>query len=263
MKYKGQLRIAILVTDIINHGPLFEKYGDYFDLFSRLFQSAQNNINAGNKNGIDKIKLELLSFDVVKKMEYPSLSELKEIDGVLITGSASSVYDDAPWIQRLVKYTKHLIENQNRVKLVGVCFGHQIIGKAMGAPVIKNPLGYEVGVHKITLTYPGKKFLKTDNKFLDIVIALPKGFVNIGTSEKCTIQGMIKDNHVLTIQGHPEFFKEWVQGLLVIRKHRFSKEDYEQAWKAAELKHDGVWMGQKILEFFAENSNRIAITSRL
>ncbi|CAG8438864.1 8595_t:CDS:2 [Ambispora gerdemannii] len=256
MKYKKKLRVAILTADTLKHQKLLlEKYGNYFDLFSKLFQNAKNNNIDSSENAIDKIKLELLSFDVMEKMEYPSVSELNDIDGVLITGSVSSAYDDEPWIHGLVKYTKDLIENHKHVKLVGVCFGHQIVGKALGVPVVKNPLGFEVGVHKITLTDPGKKLAKADNEFLDIVTILPEGFVNIGATEKCAIHGMIKDNHVLTIQGHPEYFKEWTQDLLMSRRDLFSRDEYEQVFKAAELDHEGVWFGQKILRFFAENSD--------
>lgn len=46
---------------------------------------------------------------------------------------------------------------QKRVKLIGVCFGHQIIGRALGAPVARSEKGYEMSVIELNLTARGKK----------------------------------------------------------------------------------------------------------
>lgn len=62
-----------------------------------------------------------------------------------------------PWTNQLVDFVKSILA-QNRVKLVGVCFGHQIIGRAMGAKVGRNEAqGWEVSVTDVDLTEQGKK----------------------------------------------------------------------------------------------------------
>jgi GMP synthase-like glutamine amidotransferase len=61
----------------------------------------------------------------------------------------------------LVEFTKRLLD-QNRIRIIGVCFGHQIIGRAMGAPVGRNDAGWEVAVLPMDLTERGKKLFKKD-----------------------------------------------------------------------------------------------------
>ena len=48
---------------------------------------------------------------------------------------------------------------QDRVRLVGVCFGHQIIGRALDVGVGRNDKGWEVAVVPVELTDKGKEIL--------------------------------------------------------------------------------------------------------
>jgi GMP synthase-like glutamine amidotransferase len=57
---------------------------------------------------------------------------------------AASAYKDIPWINQLVEFVSSIIDKHPKVKIVGICFGHQIVARAMGGQVIKNPLGWEV-----------------------------------------------------------------------------------------------------------------------
>ena len=66
-----------------------------------------------------------------------------------------NAFDDTPWILSLVDYTKKLLE-QERVRLIGVCFGHQIIGRAMGLPVGRSSVGFEVSVVPLELSDLGR-----------------------------------------------------------------------------------------------------------
>lgn len=73
--------------------------------------------------------------------------------------SAASAYEDKPWILRLVDFTASLPKRYPMLKLVGICYGHQIIARASGGKVEKNDKGWELGVRSVKLSEAGKKFL--------------------------------------------------------------------------------------------------------
>jgi GMP synthase-like glutamine amidotransferase len=81
-------------------------------------------------------------------------------DAVLITGSRHSAFEDEPWIVKLVEYTKKCIEGGTRV--VGVCFGHQIVGRALGVDVGRCDKGWELAVIEVELTEKGKQLFQMD-----------------------------------------------------------------------------------------------------
>lgn len=65
-------------------------------------------------------------------------------------------FEDVPWITRLVEFTQQVLA-QDRVRIVGVCFGHQIVGRALGVKVGRSDQGWEVAVWDIDLTEEGKE----------------------------------------------------------------------------------------------------------
>lgn len=84
---------------------------------------------------------------------YPDPST---IDAILITGSKYSAYADDDWIIRLTEYTRALIE-EGRVRIIGVCFGHQIVARALGGRVAASLAGWELSVTEMELTKEGKR----------------------------------------------------------------------------------------------------------
>lgn len=70
-------------------------------------------------------------------------------------------FDDHPWILRLVEYTKKAITH-NRVRIFGICFGHQIIGRSLGVKVGRSDKGWELSVLDMDLTEQGKKLFGKD-----------------------------------------------------------------------------------------------------
>ena len=142
------LRIAILECDT----PLDwtrSKYGGYGGVFTALLESGA----AALEPPLSSSDLEISTFDSVTKQEYPSLDK---IDAVLITGSRHNSFDDDPWILKLVSFVEKLLK-QRRVRIIGVCFGHQIVGRALGAKVDRSDKGWEASVTAIDLTKKGQE----------------------------------------------------------------------------------------------------------
>lgn len=67
-----------------------------------------------------------------------------------------SAFESTPWINNLVAFIQKLLA-QDRIRIIGVCFGHQIIGRAMDQKVARNEKGWEVTVTPLELTEKGKE----------------------------------------------------------------------------------------------------------
>ena len=84
------MKIGILQADSVR--PEFrEEFGNYPGMIQMLLEASRD----------EEEDLTFTTYDVVQG-EYPD--ELTACDGYVITGSASSVYDDEPWIHQLRKF---------------------------------------------------------------------------------------------------------------------------------------------------------------
>lgn len=151
----------------------------------------------------------------VCRQEFPA--DFTAYDGVIITGSPASVNDGAEWIGRLEKVVQDLIAT--KIPLFGACFGHQVIAKALGAPIGRNPHGWVHGL--IDVTRVGQTaWSGIDDKLalygshIEQVEALPNGARRVFASSGCPIAGFAIDNRVFTVQHHPEMTKEFITDLI-------------------------------------------------
>lgn len=115
--------------------------------------------------------------------------------------SASSAYADLPWTKKLACFIKHIAEDHPLIRIMGVCYGHQIIARALGGKVEVNEKGWEIGTYECKLTEEGRELLgysqddtlmRTQEVHRDIVTVLPDDFVNLASTEKTQYQGLAK-----------------------------------------------------------------------
>ena len=65
-------------------------------------------------------------------------------------------FDDDEWIKKLVAFTKKILD-QDRIRIIGICFGHQIVGRALDVKVGRSNRGWEASVCEVDLTPKGKE----------------------------------------------------------------------------------------------------------
>ncbi|KAF4447494.1 hypothetical protein F53441_8978 [Fusarium austroafricanum] len=240
-------RLAVLECDT-PFPSVGEKRGTYGDIFRDLMTKGLK--ESGDK-GKD-VSLDLSKWDVVTAQEYPNV---EDVDGLLLTGSKYTSFNDDPWILKLVEFV-HKVYTTTEKPIVGICFGHQIIARALGAKVAVSPGGWEVCVDRINLNETGQKLLGVQSLGLhqmhrDAVLEVPEGLVNLGSSPKCEVQGLYKPGRIISFQAHPEFDDFIMEKIMESRyaQQIFSKDMYEEGITRARAEHDGVLVSSKIWEF--------------
>ena len=61
----------------------------------------------------------------------------------------------------MVEFTEKLLK-QDRIRIIGVCFGHQILGRALGVKVGRSDDGWEISVLPVELSAKGKEIFQQD-----------------------------------------------------------------------------------------------------
>ncbi|KIN61635.1 Glutamine amidotransferase class I-like protein [Sulfitobacter noctilucae] len=133
-------------------------------------------------------------------------------DGWLITGSKHGAYEDHPWIPPLEDFIRVCWSAKR--PMIGVCFGHQIIAQAMGGTVEKFSKGWSVGA--VDYTIDGETYA-INAWHQDQVVQKPETAQVIGSSDFCANAVLAYDDTFWTIQPHPEYDHDFIDGLLTYR----------------------------------------------
>ncbi|KAI0946488.1 hypothetical protein AcW1_009938 [Taiwanofungus camphoratus] len=229
--------------------------GDYTAIFGVLLRNS-----LPSDSTVDYI---MDPYDVRDKQEYPQ--NVDSYRGIILTGSAASAYENLEWINRLVAYVKSIAEGKPHIKLIGICFGHQIIARALGGECVPNDGKWEVGVTEVALTDIGKQLLgvptlNIQQMHRDHVPATPVSFHLLGSTPISLNQGMVRfyedggaprpDNvHILTVQGHPEFTQRISDKIIDARASVgvMSTAVVEDARRRAAWRNDGVSVVGKVI----------------
>lgn len=164
-------------------------------------------------------------FDVTAG-EWPSAPEERE--AYLITGSPAGVYDDLPWIADLIAWLRRA---KGSVKLVGICFGHQIMAEAFGGRVAKSNKGWGIGLHRYEVCERAP-WMDAAPSFAipvshqDQVIEMPPHACVLAGSA-FTPFGLIayRDQPAISFQCHPEFTPDFAKALIEARQDRLPDPD--------------------------------------
>ena len=190
----------------------------------------------------------------VQQGEYPA--ELDEVDAYLMTGSKASVYDDEQWIHRLADFVREL-KAANK-KLVGICFGHQMIAHALGGKTEKSDKGWGVARHTVELTDKAADFSVAGTSFSilvshqDQVTKPAAGAEILASSDFCPIAMCQLDNQMLSFQGHPEFMPAYSQQLLDLRREIYGEALYQQGVESLSQPLDQRLVAGWIMDFVSQ-----------
>ena len=162
----------------------------------------------------------------------PTEELLSKTKAILIPGSNLNVYNDYAFLRDTEKFLKKLIDDilfnkkYPQLKLLGICFGMQIINTALGGTVRKMEVRrgkpedieiiddkfYEFNFYKNS-GIEKKKILRISEAHGDEIDKYPDEKYHIklyGSSKSCKNEIMVDEQEkILLIQGHPEYHPEF------------------------------------------------------
>lgn len=202
------MKIGILETGEVA-AELVGRHGDYPAMFAALLGALDPS----------------LEFATVRVVAGEMPASPDQADAWLVTGSRHGVYDDLPWIEPLKAFLRACLAD--RIPVVGVCFGHQILAEALGGRVVKSDRGWGLGVQDYELTDRLDWMTSVPDHFAvnalhqDQVVALPEGVTVLARSAHCEYAALAYGDPdrpgALTLQPHPEFGPEFMDELLALR----------------------------------------------
>ena len=140
--------------------------------------------------------------------QLPTPAQIGEFDGFVIPGSRYNATDDEPWIEPLCETIR--VAHASGKALFGICFGHQIIAKALGG-LAGAALPYNFTVDDIELDPPASQLLGGRTTIAlykshgQQVLQAPPGAKVIARSIRTPVEMYTLDGNVFCCQGHPEF----------------------------------------------------------
>jgi GMP synthase-like glutamine amidotransferase len=216
---------------------LAARHGTYADWFERMLR----------KNAEMPIRF---SRYAVYKNEFPALAS--DCQCWIITGSSSSVLDETDWMTKLKDFIQHVALQQ---KVIGVCFGHQLIAETYGGKVEPSPHGWGVGVHRYEVAkrslaeVPTTPALSLIASHQDWVARAPDQAVVLGGNSFCPIGMMRLGENILTIQLHPEMTPEFSNELYASRAEILGQKQVKAAIQSLQQPIDDAQMGHWFRNF--------------
>lgn len=238
---------------------LLERYPQgYYDMYQQLLTAVCQQSQPEDLGGAELSSVELIKFEP-RKSHYPSDADLADLDGIIISGSASAAYDQDPWVVQLQEVIRDY--HRQQIRLSGYSFAPQIVAQALGGKVERNPPGTELSVVTVNLTAAAQRYLKTERAAYAIqvhhndgVTKLPPGAISLGTSGVTEHLGWMLGSHVLVFSGHPEYCRDpWILERMLLAERRdqlvpaqLIDFGLQTLWHPT----DYVWQTQQQLRFF-------------
>ena len=171
--------------------------------------------------------------------ERPALADVaaRRYRALVVTGSHHSASSDEPWILDLLAFLRAVLrEGGGGVRVLGACFGHQLVARALGGEAGPNPSGAFVlrretircedallrradfiaawelitrapGAAERETTnhhHPLPKKLRVFESHGECVLAPPPGATVLARSDTAEVEMFARGDDVLCWQGHPE-----------------------------------------------------------
>lgn len=168
------------------------------------------------------------------------LPDLTDFAGVIVTGSAASVTERAPWILTAEQRLGECV--QAGTPVFGVCFGHQLLVQALGGEVRRNPNGREIGTVTFELLGDdwlianGERSYPVNMTHVDSALRLPPGVDVVGRTALDPCAALRFGERAWGVQFHPEIDADVMTAYVSGRAALLAEEGLDSARILAEVR---------------------------
>ena len=210
---------------------------DYDDMYAEMLRKAEPSIRTR-------------TYDVVGG-ELPA--DARECDAWIITGARYDAYRDEPWIVALRKFIASVLEHRGR--LVGVCFGHQAVARALGGRAA-NTGTWKAGPQMLhvdaTPWFEGGS-VRVNAMHQDVASEMPPGARTIASGDTAEHPMFIVGDTILCIQDHPEYDADYITALVEARRPRMGDEITDEALATIQSEQvDNQIVGRWLTDFLLD-----------
>jgi GMP synthase (glutamine-hydrolysing) len=202
---------------------LLAKYGDYVDMVRRKLPVSDQ-----------------ATTHIIDPASGSALPDPQSINRLIITGSSSMVTDPSPTDLIAFRWLERVLAAERPV--LGLCYGHQMLGHILGGHVGPLPDGPEIGVADITLDAADDPLFSAcapQQRVAVIhwqtILRLPAGAHVLGKGIRDPHQAVRFAKNVWGVQFHPEFSRAVMIDYVEACTDEFTKRGQDQTAVAAEM----------------------------
>ena len=211
---------------------------------------------------IDPLRRPGETWDVFRAWAGELPPSVDAYQGVILTGSGYSVNDPLPWLPPLFRFLLECVTAEDGSRVVGACFGHQAVARALGGLVGINPSGsFVFGTEQIALEprfrdawygadLPPRITLLASHA--EQVLELPPGALQLARSSTAEYEAFAIGSRALAVQSHPELTRKHLLEIILptLRETgRMSPEEDARALASLEQPTDSAVMMRVIRRF--------------
>jgi len=193
---------------------LIVKTGDTFADLIGSFGDFEDWIRQGLGVGEDRVQ-------VVNAPAFAPLPEPGTFSGAVIAGSHAMVTQNLDWSLSVEAWLALVVTAG--VPVLGICYGHQLLAKAMGGKVDFHPDGLEIGTTPITLTADALSdpllhglppVFNAHTCHSQTVLTLPPGAVILAENPHEPLHAFRLGRAAWGVQFHPEYTPDIMAGYI-------------------------------------------------
>lgn len=163
--------------------------------------------------------------------DEPFPVDLDDVDAIISCGGPQSATDDSiEWIRQEMDLMR--LATERELPVVGLCFGSQVLARALGGEVSRMDGGPEFGWHEVSLSPAGREDAMHAGMpwkammahfHHDCVSELPPGATLLASSEMCKVQAWTAGLRTYGFQYHPEIQAGDLEKILADESTGYSK----------------------------------------